>query len=53
MGILSRKVTFRFSVESNSSVEPDGLISVPFEINALNMNAVMLAASTITKADLI
>lgn len=49
---LSRKVRFIFSVESNSAVEPDGLISVLFEINALNVNVVVLAVSTIKKADL-
>lgn len=53
MGKLSRKVRFICSVESNSAVESDGLISVLFEINALNMNALfLLATSTITKAGL-
>lgn len=53
MGKLSRKVRFMCSVESNSAVEPDGLISVLFEINTLNMNTLLLlATSTITKADL-
>lgn len=49
---LSRKVTFIFSVEINSAVEPDGLISVLFEVTALNVNALLLAISTRTKADL-
>lgn len=43
---LSRKVRFIFSVK------PDGLISVAFEINVFNVNALWLGTSTITKADL-
>lgn len=46
---LSRKVRFILSLESNSTVEPDCLISVLFEINALNVNALLLATSTTIK----
>lgn len=48
---LSRKVRFIPSLESNSAVEPDCLISVLFEINALNVNALLLATSTTIKPD--
>lgn len=48
---LSRKVRFILSLESNSTVEPDCLISVLFEINALNVNALLLATSTTIKPD--
>lgn len=52
MGKLSRKARFMHSVESNSAVEAGALISVLFEINAPNINALLLATSTIIKADL-
>lgn len=52
MGKLSRKVKFVCSVESNSAVDPDGLIPVLSEINALSMNTLFLATSTVTNADL-
>lgn len=52
MGKLSRKARFIYLVECNSAVKPDALISVLFEINAPNINALLLAMATIIKADL-
>lgn len=46
-----QKSQIHTSLESNSAVEPDCLISVLFEINALNVNALLLATSTTIKPD--
>lgn len=48
---LFRKVRFMLSLKNNSAVEPDCLISALSEINALNVNALLLATCTTIRPD--
>lgn len=48
---LFKKVRFILSLKSNSAVNPDCLISALVEVNALNVNALLLATSTTIRLD--